>query len=78
LIKRHYSSWELHALLRQDYHQGISSLDSIPEKSPTHELGLSHQDILQQLIKELKTPGSAPTRHDEILDHLQRLLDNDD
>ncbi|MFN2237151.1 MAG: tyrosine-type recombinase/integrase [Anaerolineales bacterium] len=33
-------------LLRQDYYQGISSLDSIPEKSPTHELGLSHQDIL--------------------------------
>jgi hypothetical protein len=65
-------------LLRQDYYQGISSLDSIPEKSPTHELGLSHQDILQQLIKELKTPGLAPTRHDEILDHLQRLLDNDD
>ena len=65
-------------LLRQDYYQGISSLDSIPEKSPTHELGLSHQDILQQLIKELKTPGLEPTRHDEILDHLQRLLENDD
>lgn len=65
-------------LLRQDYYQGISSLDSIPEKSPTHEFGLSHQDILQQLIKELKTPGLEPTRHDEILDHLQRLLENDD
>ena len=65
-------------LLRQDYYQGISSLDSIPEKSPTYELGLSHQDILQQLIKELKTPGLEPTRHDEILDHLQRLLENDD
>jgi site-specific recombinase XerD len=65
-------------LLRQDYYQGISSLDSIPEKSPTHEFGLSHKNILQQLIKELKTPGFEPTRHDEILDHLQRLLENDD
>ena len=31
-----------------------------------------------ELIMELKTPALKPTRHDEILDRLQQLLENDD
>ena len=45
-----------------------------------HQNGLasSHQDTLRQLVKELKTPGLDPTRRDEILDQMQRLLKNND
>jgi site-specific recombinase XerD len=65
-------------LLRQDYYQGITALDSTSENLPPNGLASSHQHTLRQLVEELKTPGLEPTRHDEILDHLQRLLENDD
>jgi acetyl/propionyl-CoA carboxylase alpha subunit len=41
-------------------------------------LGLSQQRKLRQLVEELKTPGLDPTRRDEILDQMQRLLENND
>ena len=62
-------------LLRQDYYQGIAALDPTSANVPTHDLELSHQDTLRQLVKELKTPGLEPTRHDEILEQMQRLLE---
>ncbi len=65
-------------LLRQDYYQGIATLDPSSKNLPTNGLASSHQDTLRQLVKELKTPGLDPTRRDEILDQMQRLLKNND
>jgi len=60
-------------MLQQDYYQGITAMD------PTSaNLLVSHQDTFRQLILELKTPDLNPTRHDEILDQMQRLLETDD
>ena len=65
-------------LLRQDYYQGIATLDPSSKNLPTNGLASSHQDTLRQLVKELKTLGLDPTRRDEILDQMQRLLENND
>jgi hypothetical protein len=65
-------------LLRQDYYQGIATLDPSSENLPTNGLASSHQHTLRQLVEELKTPGLDPTRRDEILDQMQRLLENND
>lgn len=64
-------------LLRQDYYQGIATFDIFSENQPTNGLLSSQQDLLRQLIKELKTPDLEPTRHDEILDQMQRLQEDD-
>jgi site-specific recombinase XerD len=63
-------------LLRQDYYQGISNLDANSKRPPTNEIGFYHQEILQQLIQELKTLGFESTRHAEILEEMQRLLES--
>jgi hypothetical protein len=63
-------------LLRQDYYQGIVVLDPTSENLPANGLALSHQDTLRQFVKELKAPGLEQSRHDEILDQIQRLLEN--
>lgn len=55
-------------LLRQDYYQGIASLDPGSENLSMKGLPPSHQHTLRRLVKELKTPGLEPTRRDEILD----------
>ena len=55
-------------LLRQDYCQGIATLDPCSEKLSMSGLGLTQQRILRQLVEELKTPGMEQSRHDEILD----------
>ncbi len=55
-------------MLRQDYYQGIATLDPGSEKLPGSELGLNHQRTLRQLVEELKTPGLEQSRYDEILD----------
>ena len=65
-------------LLRQDYYQGIATLDPSSENLPTNGLASYHQHTLRQLVEELKTPGLEPTRRDEILDQMQRLLENND
>lgn len=65
-------------LLRQDYYQGIAVLDPTSENLAANGLTSSQQDILQQLVNELKTPGLEPTRRDEILDQMQRMLENND
>jgi len=44
----------------------------------THDVELSHQDTLRQLVKELKTAGLEPTRRDEILEQMQHLLKSSD
>jgi len=62
-------------LLRQDYYQGIAAVDPSAVNSATHDVELSRQDTLRQLVKELKMPGLEPTRHDEILEHMQRLME---
>ncbi len=55
-------------LLRQDYYQGIATLDPGSEKLSMSEPGLTQQRSLRQLVEELKTPGLEQSRHAEILD----------
>jgi hypothetical protein len=55
-------------LLRQDYYQGITTLDPGSRKLSMSGLGLTQQCTLRQLVEELKTPGMEQSRHDEILD----------
>ena len=55
-------------LLRQDYYQGIATLDPGSEKLSRSGLELTQQRILRHLVEELKTPGMEQSRHDEILD----------
>lgn len=60
-------------MLQQDYYQGIASVD------PTStNLLSSNQERFRHLIQELKTPGLDPTRHDEVLEQMQCLLENTD
>jgi len=63
-------------LLRQDYYQGIATLDPGSEKLSMSGLALFHQHSLRQLVEELKTPGLEQSRHDEILDQMQQMLEN--
>jgi hypothetical protein len=55
-------------LLRQDYYQGITSLDPGSENLSMSGLAPSNQLTLRQLVEELKTPGLEQSRQDEILD----------
>jgi len=43
-------------LLRQDYYQGIATLDPGSEKLTMSGLRLTQQSTLRQLVEELKTP----------------------
>jgi len=65
-------------LLRQDYYHGIAALDPTSENLSTSGLVSSHQNTLRQMVKELKASGLVQSRHDEILDQMQRLLETDD
>ena len=65
-------------LLWQDYYQGITALDPTSANLPTHDVELSHQDTLRQLVKELTTAGLGLTRRDEILAQMQHLLKSSD
>jgi len=65
-------------LLRQDYYQGITTVDPGSNKFTMSGSALIQQHTLRQLVEELKTPGLEPTRRDEILDQTQRLLENAD
>jgi hypothetical protein len=60
-------------LLRQDYYQGIATLDPGSQKLSTSGLGLTQQHILRKLVEELKTPGMEQSRHDEILNIIANI-----
>ena len=62
-------------LLRQDYYQGIAALDPGSENLSMSGLAPTQQHTLRQLVEELKTPGLEQSRHDEILDQMQPLLE---
>jgi len=64
-------------LLQQDYYQGIIALDPSSAYLPTHNMELSHKDMLRQLVEELRTAGVEPTRREEILSQMQQLLKDD-
>jgi len=64
-------------MLRQDYYKGIAALDPT-SNLPSHDLELSHQDTLRQLIEELKMPGLEVVRREDILGQMQRLLESVD
>jgi hypothetical protein len=53
-------------------------VDPGSEKFTMSGSALIQQHTLRQLVEELKTPGLEPTRRDEILDQMQRLLENAD
>jgi site-specific recombinase XerD len=55
-------------LLRQDYYQGIATLDPGSEKLSLSGPGLTEQRTLRKWVEELKTPGLEQSRHVEILD----------
>jgi len=55
-------------LLRQDYYRDIAALDSTSKNLAVNGLDSSQQEILRQLVKELKKKGLEATRRDEILD----------
>jgi len=55
-------------LLRQDYYQGIATLDPGSENLTLSGLAPTQQHTLRQLVEELKTPGLEQSRHNEILD----------
>ena len=55
-------------LLRQDYYQGIATVDPGSEKFTMSGLGPTQQHTLRQLVEELKTQGLEQSRRDEILD----------
>ncbi len=62
-------------LLRQDYYQGIATLDSGSVKLSMSESGLTQQRTLRQLVEELKTPGLEQSRRDEILNVILAKID---
>jgi hypothetical protein len=54
--------------VRQDYYQGIATLDLGSENLSMSGLAPFHKHTLRQWVEELKTPGLEQSRHDEILD----------
>ena len=62
-------------MLQQDYYRGIAALDLTSANLGFSDLEPSHQDMLGQLVTELKTPGLDTTRQEEILAQMQRLLE---
>ena len=62
-------------VLQQDYYRGISVLDSGSMKMGDKKQGGIQQDTLRQLILELKTESVSEQRREEILDQMQRLLE---
>ena len=64
-------------VLQQDYYRGILELDSGSMKTGDKKQGNVQQDTLRQLILELKTESLSEQRRDEILDQMQRLLEED-
>jgi hypothetical protein len=57
-------------LLRQDYDQGIATLDPGSDKLSMSESELTQQRTLRQLVEELKPAGLEKSRHDEILNFI--------
>lgn len=65
-------------LLRRDYYRGISTMDSISEKFSKNNLQSFHEDVLRELVRELKSKELPQLRRDQILDQLTQLLAKDD
>jgi site-specific recombinase XerD len=63
-------------LLQKDYYQGIAALDPDSENLPSRVLGASQQQILRKLVDDLKRPDLTTTRRNEILEHMQHLLES--
>ncbi len=61
-------------LLQQDCYRGITTIDPNSANLTQQELELSHQEQLRRLLVELKTHNLDPTRQQEIVDQMQRLI----
>jgi hypothetical protein len=67
------NAWVIYAevsdpFLRQDYYQGIATLDPGSENFFMSGIAPSDQHTLRQGVEELKNPGLGQSRHDDILD----------
>jgi hypothetical protein len=62
-------------LLQQDYYRGITAIDPNSANLTQPELEPSQQEQLRRLLVELKTHNLEPTRQQEIVDQMQRLID---
>jgi len=62
-------------MLQQDYYRGIAAIDLTSANLGFSDLEPAHQDMLHQLVTELKTPGLESTRQEEILTQMQLLLE---
>jgi site-specific recombinase XerD len=65
-------------LLQQDYYQGITAIDPSSVSLAVSELNSSRQELLRQLLVELKTPDLEPIHQKNILDQMQRILEEPD
>ena len=65
-------------LLQQDYYRGITAIDPQSANLTHSDMTPPHQEQLRQLISELKIPDLEPIRQKEILEQMQRLLDEPD
>ena len=65
-------------LLQQDYYRGITAIDPQSANLAHSDMRPHHQEQLRQLISELKIPDLEPIRQKEILEQMQRLLDEPD
>jgi len=65
-------------LLQQDYYRGITAIDPQSANLAHPDMRPPNQEQLRQLISELKIPDLKPNRQKEILEQMQRLLDEPD
>ena len=65
-------------LLQQDYYRGITTIDPNSANLTQQEWELSHQEQLRRLLVELKTHNLESTRQKEIVEQMQRLIDEAD
>lgn len=65
-------------LLQQDYYQGITAIDPSSVRLASSVPNSSRQERLRQLLVKLKTPDLKPIRQRNILDQMQKLLDEPD
>lgn len=65
-------------MLQQDYYHGIATLDPKSVILAQSELEFSRQEQLRQLLVELKMHNLDSTRQKEIVEQMQRLIDEPD
>ena len=65
-------------LLQQDYYRGITAIDPNSANLTQPEMEPSQQEQLRRLLVELKTQNLESSRQKEIVEQMQRLIDEAD